>query len=88
MSAAHADRLVLAHPVLHYPAVVLEEGALDWCRYAKRAKTSRLEWNEFTKEYFLKRESLAMVLLLVDGSIPPQAIDLECAMWLAESEVL
>ncbi|KAK9833597.1 hypothetical protein WJX84_010058 [Apatococcus fuscideae] len=55
--------------------------------YAKRAKTSRLEWNEFTKEYFLKRESLAMVLLLVDGSIPPQAIDLECAMWLAESEV-
>ena len=28
-----------------------------------------------------------MVLLLVDASIPPQAIDLECAMWLAESQV-
>lgn len=57
------------------------------CRYAKRAKTSRLEWNAFTKEYFLQRESLAMVLLLIDASIPPQAIDVECALWLAESEV-
>ncbi len=64
------------------------EGLALATRYAKRAKTSRLEWNTFTKEYFLKRESLAMVLLLVDGSIPPQAIDLECARWLAESEVI
>ncbi|KAK9826966.1 hypothetical protein WJX74_001986 [Apatococcus lobatus] len=55
--------------------------------YAKRAKTSRLEWNTFTKQYFLERETLAMVLLLIDASIPPQAIDVECAVWLAESEV-
>jgi len=55
--------------------------------YAKRAKTNRLEWNSFTRDYFLQRKSLANVLLLVDASIPPQPIDLDCADWLANSEI-
>jgi hypothetical protein len=38
-------------------------------------------------DYFLKRESLVSVMLLVDGSIPPQAIDLEVADWLGEHSV-
>ena len=46
------------------------------CRYAQRSKASRLEWSAFTKEYFLKRETLANVLLLVDSSIPVQACTL------------
>jgi GTP-binding protein len=41
-------------------------------RYAQRSKESRLEWSAFTKEYFLKRETLANVLLLVDSSVPVQ----------------
>ncbi|CAL8464270.1 g3805 [Coccomyxa elongata] len=55
--------------------------------YAQRSKTSRLEWSEFTKEYFLKRETLANVLLLVDASVPVQQADLECASWLADAQV-
>lgn len=55
-------------------------------RYAKTGMDKRLEWNEFTRDYFLKRESLANVLMLVDASIPPTAIDLSCADWLAESQ--
>ena len=41
-------------------------------RYAQRSKEARLEWSAFTKEYFLKRETLANVLLLVDSSVPVQ----------------
>ena len=41
-------------------------------RYAQRSKEARLEWSSFTKEYFLKRETLANVLLLVDSSVPVQ----------------
>ena len=55
--------------------------------YAKSAKDDRLKWNTFTREYFLNRETLVTVLLLIDGSIPPQAVDMECAAWLSESEV-
>jgi hypothetical protein len=58
------------------------------CSYAKTAgKSARASWLDFTKEYFAKREALVCVLLLVDGSIPPQQIDLDCANWLADAQV-
>lgn len=47
----------------------------------------RTTWNDFTKEYFLKRSNLITVLLLVDASIPPQPADLECADWLGQHEI-
>jgi GTP-binding protein len=57
-------------------------------RYAKTAgKDTRSSWLEFTKQYFLKRRVLVAVMLLVDASIPPQRMDLECANWLAEALV-
>jgi GTP-binding protein EngB required for normal cell division len=49
------------------------------CRYAQRSKASRLEWSGFTKEYFLKRETLANVLLLVDASVPVQVCHQDCS---------
>lgn len=55
--------------------------------YARTSKQTQLAWNEFTKEYFLKRETLLCVLLLIDGSIPPQQVDIECASWLSGSAV-
>ena len=55
--------------------------------YAKRSKQDRLAWNAFTKDYFLHRENLQSVLLLVDASIPPQQIDLECVQWLTSAQV-
>eukprot|EP00850_Spirogloea_muscicola_P003664 SM000015S01164 [mRNA] locus=s15:171909:173216:+ [translate_table: standard] len=45
--------------------------------YAVAPKGVRTEWNEFTKGYFRRRPNLVSVFLLVDASIPPQAIDLE-----------
>ena len=37
--------------------------------------------------YFMERQTLAAVLLLVDASIPPQAADLEVVSWLGNAQV-
>jgi GTP-binding protein len=47
----------------------------------------KTEWNDFTKDYFKKRKTLVSVLLLVDASIPPLQIDLDCAAWLGKNKV-
>lgn len=56
-------------------------------RYARRGKDERVLFDSFTREYFLNRPNLQMVLLLIDGSIPPQPIDKEYAGWLTENKV-
>lgn len=56
-------------------------------RYARTGKDNRRLFDSFTKEYFLGRPTLAMVLQLVDSSIPPQAVDLEYSAWLAQNGV-
>ena len=55
--------------------------------YAKASKGAAASWLGFTKDYFLNRDALVLVLLLVDASLPPQPIDVECARWLGDSEV-
>ena len=56
-------------------------------RFAKAPTAIRTDWNEFTKDYFLKRETLVCVFLLVDSSIEPQQIDLDCIDWLGRKKV-
>lgn len=46
-----------------------------------------MDWSAFTKGYFLNRETLVAVLLLIDASVPPQKIDLDCANWLGRNNV-
>lgn len=56
--------------------------------FAKTAsKDSRDGWLQFTKDFFIHRNNLVHVLLLVDASLPPQEVDCDCANWLAECEV-
>lgn len=57
------------------------------CRFAKASEAARMDWSSFTKGYFLNRDSLVAVLLLVDASVPPQKIDLDCANWLGRNNV-
>lgn len=54
------------------------------CRYARTGKEARKGFDSFTRQYFKQRSTLAMVLLLVDCSIPPQDVDLEYAGWLGQ----
>ena len=60
---------------------------LPTCRFAAASKTARMDWSSFTKGYFLNRDTLVGVLLLVDASVPPQKIDLDCANWLGRNNV-
>lgn len=53
-------------------------------RYARTGKEARKSFEQFTRQYFKQRTTLAMVLLLVDCSIPPQEVDLEYAAWLGQ----
>lgn len=55
--------------------------------YAKRSKSSRVEWRVFTQRYFMERPTLALVMLLVDASIPPQPADIDAADWLGNAQV-
>lgn len=55
--------------------------------YARTSKTSREKWNVMMRDYFLHRESLTNVFVLIDSRIPPQRIDLEFINFLGEHGV-
>lgn len=46
-----------------------------------------MDWEKFTKDYFLNRSTLVSVFLLIDASIPAKTIDLEYASWLGQNQV-
>ncbi|KAG6393420.1 hypothetical protein SASPL_147661 [Salvia splendens] len=56
-------------------------------RFANAPESARMDWSSFTKGYFLNRDTLVSVLLLVDASVPPQKIDLDCANWLGRNNI-
>ncbi|XP_074295262.1 GTP-binding protein At2g22870 [Silene latifolia] len=55
--------------------------------FAKASESARMDWSSFTKGYFLNRDTLVAVLLLIDASVPPKTIDLDCANWLGRNNV-
>ncbi|XVF15401.1 hypothetical protein REPUB_Repub09cG0149700 [Reevesia pubescens] len=57
------------------------------CSFARDSDAARTDWSSFTKGYFLNREHLVAVLLLIDPSVPPQGIDLDCANWLGRNNI-
>ncbi len=52
--------------------------------YAKVSKVQRKKWEQFIRNYLLKRDNLQCVLHLVDSRIPPQASDIEFVNWMGE----
>lgn len=55
--------------------------------FARAPTDIRVSWDNFTRDYFLKRERLVAVLLLVDASVPPKKSDIGYADWLASNKV-
>ncbi len=55
--------------------------------YAKISKTQRKVWEQFIRNYLLRRENLQCVFHLIDSRIPPQKIDLEFADWMGEMHI-
>lgn len=52
--------------------------------YAKISKKMRKEWERMIHGYLLKRETLQCSFVLIDGRVPPQAIDVEFMNWMGE----
>ncbi len=50
---------------------------LPWYWYAKSWEKERKSWLDFTQEFLSTRKTLKNTFLLIDGSIPPQKIDVE-----------
>lgn len=66
----------------------------SWCLvdlpgygFVAGGKKQKDKFNEFVAEYLAGREELNCVFVLVDGSIPPQEIDLEFIHWLTQQVV-
>lgn len=55
--------------------------------YARTSKTSREKWSRMMRDYFLHREALTNVFVLIDSRIPPQRIDLEFIEFLGTNGV-
>ena len=50
--------------------------------YASVSKTERNAWQKMMDRYFLEREPLTMVAVLVDGEIGPTKLDVQMLEWL------
>ena len=50
--------------------------------FARVPKEVTAQWAKFINPYLEKRESLALCLVLVDVTIPPQDLDLQLIEWL------
>ncbi|GMP70793.1 hypothetical protein CsSME_00029493 [Camellia sinensis var. sinensis] len=46
--------------------------------FANAPGSARMDWSAFTKGYFLNRETLVAVLLLIDASIPMTFVFTKC----------
>jgi GTP-binding protein len=55
--------------------------------FASVSRATRLAWTKMMENYFLKRENLACVFVLVDSRLEPQQSDLEFINWLGGNDV-
>jgi GTP-binding protein len=55
--------------------------------YAKVARSSREQWEEFISYYLLERKNLVCVFVLIDSRIPIQPVDAQFMKWLGENEI-
>ncbi|MGH9518270.1 MAG: ribosome biogenesis GTP-binding protein YihA/YsxC [Terriglobales bacterium] len=55
--------------------------------YARVSRTERESWAAMIEPYLARRPNLKLALLLVDGMLPPQAMDLDLNAWLREHAI-
>ncbi len=60
---------------------------LPWYGYAKANIVNRQQWIDRTRDYVTTRTSLRQLFVLIDGSIPPQQIDLDFCHTLHQDKV-
>jgi GTP-binding protein len=53
--------------------------------FAKASQQERTRYAEMIEDYLLKRQAMECVFVLVDSSIPPQAVDLDFVQWIGRA---
>ncbi len=70
------------------PMSIVEHGVVDLpgYGYAAVSKKEKSGWPAMIESYLMKRESLSMLFVLVDGEIGPTKLDLQMLDWLRHHE--
>ena len=55
--------------------------------FASVSQQKRLEWSKMLEHYFLKRENLCCIFVLVDCRVEPQASDLDLINWFGGNQL-
>ncbi len=55
--------------------------------YAKQSKKKRRSWQKMVRNYLLESQELICAFVLVDGSIPPQPLDMDFINWLGANGI-
>lgn len=55
--------------------------------YAKYSKSQRIQWMDTMQEFLTKRPTLKQIFVLIDGSIPPQILDIEFIQVLEDEKI-
>ena len=55
--------------------------------FANAPDDKKKQWALFTREYLLERENLLSVMLLIDSTVKPQQLDMECLDFLGENDI-
>ncbi|MCG8319308.1 MAG: ribosome biogenesis GTP-binding protein YihA/YsxC [Cytophagales bacterium] len=55
--------------------------------WAKVSRTERAKWEKMIRDYFLGRENLQCVFVLIDSRLTPQPIDIEFINWLGQKGI-
>ncbi len=55
--------------------------------YAKKGKDTRAEWMDTMQDYLMEKKQIKDILILLNGHLPPQKVDLIMLQALAESGV-
>lgn len=55
--------------------------------YARVSRSERNKWEKMIRDYFLKRENLMLLLLLIDSRVPPQKSDLDFAVFAGRNQI-
>jgi GTP-binding protein len=55
--------------------------------YAQASKRDRAAWQAMTEDYLVRRDGLAMVIVLVDGAVGPTPLDADMLDWLRHHQI-
>lgn len=83
-SATPGKTQLINHFLINEQWYLVDLPGYGWAKVSKKEKE---KWDKMMKDYFINRENLGLVFVLVDSRLSPQPIDLEFLQWLGENGI-